>query len=542
MKKKTRSVLLAVAMVSVLAAGCSGASGQTASSGAATEAAADKTTAESTAESSKETEESKEQAAGGTFIYIRAASTTSLDLHREITSNNAFAIDKVFEPLVTFDQEGNITDWLAESHDISEDGLVYTFVLRDGLKFSDGTDVTAEDVKFSLDRHLEVGGSLPISADVVSVEAQDQKTAVITLGTPFGPFLSELANFTNGIIPRDFGGKTEEEFFQNPVGTGPFVVESWDPAGDITFVKNEYYWQEGKPYLDKLVYRIVDDENQAMNQLIAGEVNGIESVSFGSVENLANNPDTRIETSGSWQVEELFFNTLDEHFSDVHVRRAIALAIDRQALTQALTFGYGETANSIVPSSLKFNHNDTVKALSGDVEAARAELAQSAYPDGFDTTISIASGNNTRMQEAQIIQAAAAQIGINIQINAQEIATFREDFRNYNFDMMINGATADYPDADSIFHFQVDPEGFSKCYWTNYNNEEATQLMHAGQQASTDEERDEIYRQLQQILADDVPYIPLYYPDVVIGLGQNVEGIEVLPNGSVRFENVTIAE
>ncbi len=538
MKRKTISILLTMALISALTAGCGGSASQTTAADTAAETASQETSAESTTEA----EAHKEPAEGGTFVFIRPASTTSFDLHREITSNNAMAIDKVFESLVIFDQEGNISDWLAQSHTISDDGLVYTFVLRDGLKFSDGTDVTAEDVKFSLERHLEVGGSLPISADVASVEAQDDKTVVITLGTPFGPFLAELANFTNGIIPKNFGGKTEEEFFQNPVGTGPFAVESWDPAGDVNFVKNEYYWQEGKPYLDKLVYKIVDDQNQAMNQLIAGEVNGIESVPFGSVESLKQNEGTKIETSGSWQVEELFFNTLNEHFADVHVRRALALAIDREALTQALTFGYAETANSIVPSSLKFNHNDTVKALSGDVEAAKEELALSAYPDGFETTISIDSGDNTRMQEAQIIQAAAARIGITIQINAQEIAAFREDFRNYNFDMMINGATADYPDADSIFHFQVDPEGFSKCYWTNYENEEAVELMHAGQLASTDEERSAIYLELQQILADDVPYIPLYYPDVVIAVGSGVEDIQVLPNGSVRFENVRIAK
>lgn len=538
MKRKIFSIFLTAALLTALVSGCGGASGQTEAAGTSAEASSQETSPESTAEDGVQ----EEAAAGGTFVFIRPASTTSFDLHREITSNNAMAIDKVFESLVTFDQDGNISDWLAESHTISDDGLTYTFVLRDGLKFSDGTDVTAEDVKFSLERHLEVGGSLPISADVASVEAQDEKTVVITLGSPFGPFLAELANFTNGIIPKDFGGKTEEEFFQNPVGTGPFAVESWDPAGDVNFVKNEYYWQEGRPYLDKLVYKIVDDQNQAMNQLLAGEVNGIESVPFGSVESLEKNDSTKIVTSGSWQVEELFFNTLEEHFADVHVRRALALAIDRGALTQALTFGYAEPANSIVPSALKFNHNDTVKALSGDVEAAKAELALSAYPDGFETSISIASGNNTRMQEAQIIQAAAAQIGITIEINAQEIATFREDFRNYNFDMMINGATADYPDADSIFHFQVDPEGFSKCYWTNYENEKAVELMHAGQMASTDEERDAVYQELQQILADDVPYIPLYYPDVVIGIGSDVEGIQVLPNGSVRFEQVQLAK
>ncbi|MGV2795105.1 ABC transporter substrate-binding protein, partial [Clostridium perfringens] len=129
------------------------------------------------------------------------------------------------------------------------DGLTYTFVLRDGLKFSNGNAVTAEDAVFSLQRHLEVGGPLAISAKVDAVKAQDDRTLVITLKEPYTPFISELSNFSNGIIPKNFGGVSEEEFFKKPVGTGPFVVDNWDPAGDVTFVKNPHYWQEGKPYI-----------------------------------------------------------------------------------------------------------------------------------------------------------------------------------------------------------------------------------------------------------------------------------------------------
>ena len=128
-------------------------------------------------------------------------------------------------------------------------------------------------------------------------------------------------------------------------------------------------------------------------------------------QNVDGNADTKTATSFSYNVEELFFNTLDEHFSDEHVRRALAMAIDRESLTKALTFGYAEIANTVLPRALLYQTNDTVNALSYDIDAAKEELAQSAYPDGFDTTISIASGNNTRLQEAQIIQAAGAQIG-----------------------------------------------------------------------------------------------------------------------------------
>lgn len=489
---------------------------------------------------SEEATGSDQAATGGTFVYGRPAAVNSLDLHNQITANNAFAIDKVFESLLSFNSEGEIVDWLAESHSVSEDGLIYTFVLRDGLKFSNGTEVTAEDAVFSLERHLEVGGPLAIAAKVDSVKAQDAKTLVITLQEPYTPFLSELSNFSNGIIPKDFGGVSEEEFFKKPVGTGPFVVDTWDPAGDITFTKNTNYWQEGKPYIDKLVYKLIEDDSQAINQLKAGEVDAIESLALQNAGEIKQGPDTAVAANGSWVTEQLFFNTLDEHFADVHVRRALAQAIDREGLTNALTFGYAQTANSLLPTSIPYNSNDTVKALAFNVEAAKQELAKSAFPNGFSTKLLIASGNSTRAQAAQIIQAAGKEIGINIEIESIELASFRERFFAYDFSMMINSGQADSPEANSIIAFQTDPDGFSKSYWTHYTNDEVTGLLRDGQKTQDGEERAATYAKLLQILADEVPYIPLYYPEILKGVSSSVDGLVVLPNGSLRFEEVRI--
>lgn len=483
-----------------------------------------------------------EPAVGGAFVYGRPASVTSLDLHNQITSNNAFAIDKVFESLVAFDSKGKIVDWLAKSHSISEDGLTYTFELRDGLKFSNGTDVTAEDAVFSLERHLKVGGPLAISAKADTIKAQDNKTLVITLKEPYTPFISELSNFSNGILPNNFAGVSEEEFFKKPIGTGPFVVETWDTAGDLTFTKNKFYWQEGKPYIDKLVYKLIEDDSQAINQLKAGEVNAIESLALQNANEIKDGTDTKVITNGSWVTEQLFFNTLDEHFSDVHVRRALALALDREGLTKALTFGYAQTANSLLPTTIPYNSNDTIKSLNFNVEAAKEELAKSAFPNGFTTKLLVASGNSTRAQEAQIIQAAGQTIGIKIEIESIEIATFRERFFAYDFAAMLNSGQADSPEANSIIAFQTDPEGFSKSYWTHYTNAEVTKLLYEGQKTADGDARAQIYTKLLQTLADEVPYIPLYYPDVLKGIRSSVDGLVVLPNGSARFEDVRISQ
>jgi peptide/nickel transport system substrate-binding protein len=475
--------------------------------------------------------------AGGTLVYARPASVTSLDLHNQITSNNAFAIDKIFEPLVAFDETGAIIPWLAESHEVSDDGLIYTFTLQEGLLFSDGTPVTSADVKFSLERHLEVGGPLPIGGDVTGIETPDDLTVVITLGTAYTPFLAELSGFSNGVVPADFGGLGEEEFFAAPVGTGPFVVSEWDPAGDITFAKNENYWQDGKPFIESLVYSLVADDTQGLQQLQAGQVQALETVPASNVAELEANAAVTVVTAGSWVTEQVFFNTQNEYFADEHVRRAIALALDREGLNAATTFGTAEVADALLPPTIEYSGSGIIDALDLDLDAAKAELAESAYPTGFEATILIASGNTARAQEAQVIQAAAAEIGITLQIEAIDLAAFRERFFAYDFDLMINSGQSDSPDPNGFITFQTDPEGFSQSYWTHYTNERVTELAIEGRSAPAGDEREAIYLEIQQILADDVPYIPLFYPSTIRATGADVHDLTVLPNGSIRFED-----
>jgi peptide/nickel transport system substrate-binding protein len=364
----------------------------------------------------------------------------------------------------------------------------------------------------------------------------------ITLTSPYTPFLGELSQFSNGIIPADFGGRSEEEFFAAPIGTGPFAVDEWDPAGDISFVKNENYWQEGKPYLDELVYALVPEDTQLIQQLQSGQLGAIDQVNPANVEELRSNADVSLLESSGWTIEQVFFNTLDEHFADVNVRRAIAHALDREGIAKATTFGLAEVANSLVPPAIQYSANDAGYELGYDLDEAKAALAESAYPDGFTTTLLIASGNAQRAQEAQIVQDALSEIGITVEIESIDIAAFRERFRALDYQFMINSGVSDQPDPNGLITFQADPEGFSHSYWTSYTNPEVTELMHEGRATADGAEREEIYLQIQEILADEVPYIPLFYPETVKATASSVHGLSVLPNGSVRFQDAWIEE
>lgn len=484
---------------------------------------------------------------GGQLKLGRAASVDSLDLNQQITANNAFAIDQVFEPLVSFDETGKIVPWLAEKYEIDQAGLVYTFTLRSGVQFSDGTPVTPEDVVFSLQRHLKVGGPLPLEAPIASIAPGSgdaaKHTVVITLKQAYTPFLSELSGFANGIFPKDFGGKTEAEFFQKPVGTGPFAVKSWDPNGDLVFTKNTHYWQSGKPYLDTLVYTVVPDDTQLQQQLTAGQIDAIEDVPASAAKQLESGAATKLVKNGSWEIEQLFFNTQDPRFADEHVRRAIAHALDRDGITKATTFGTAKVANSLIPPTIEYSA-DAEKgiALGFDAQAAKDELAKSKYPKGFETTLLIASGNSQRAQIAQIVQEALAKIGITVKIEQIDLAAFRERFKAYKFDFMINSGQSDAPDPNGLVTFQADPEGFSKSYWTHYTDAKVTELMHEGRTTADGDARKKIYVEIQRILAQQVPYIPLFYPSNLKATTAKVRDLVVRPNGSIRFQDAWIAK
>ena len=487
------------------------------------------------------TEAAGEPQQGGTLVFARTQSPTSLDLHREITANNAFAIDKVFEPLLAFDAEGEIEPWLASEYSASDDGLVWTFTLRDGVTFSDGSPLTPADVVFSLERHLEIGGPLPLGAPITSVVAEGEDTVVITLSAPYTPFAAELAGFSNGILPADLGGVDEATFFKNPVGTGPFVVDEWTEGGDISFTANDGYWQDGKPYLDEVVYRLVQDDNQLIAQLQAGQVDVIDSVSSANVATLQSNTSLAVSITPGWQVEELFFNTLDEHFQDRDVRRAVSYALDREGIVQATSFGTAEVAGSVLPPSIP-GYDGDITTLDHDVDAAKAAIADSAYPDGFSTKLLVASGNDLRAQEAQIIQAQLAEIGITVEIESIDLAAFRERFRAFDYSFMLNGATSDAADPNGIVTFQADPEGGTNGYWTHYENPEVTALIAEGRTLPDGDERTEVYSQIQQLIADDAPFIPLSYPSNIKASSATVQGLTVLPNGSVRLQDTWLEQ
>ena len=479
---------------------------------------------------------------GGTLQYARTTGPTSLDPHGTILAGDVYTLNQIFEPLYVTAVDGSLRPHLATGHTVSADGRTYTFTIRPNVTFSDGSPLTAADVVYSLKRAQSGKGPLSFLDGVISsVTAAGDSSVVVELTQAWSPFLSDVSAFSNSIVPNNLRGKPADEFFAKPVGTGPFTLESWVKGGTVTLAANPRYWNTARPYLDKVVFTVVEDENQLIQQLQAGQVDVIDNVPPANVSSLSSAAGVSVVKSSQWSVDLLLLNAQSKPFADLHVRRAVARAVDRAQIVKATTFGTAEVARSFFPSSLQY-YDAATKVLDYDLSAARSELAQSAYPNGFSAQLLVPSSNQAWNQAAQIIQASLKQVGVTVSINSIEEAAYKAAFQKFDFDMFIDIAINDISDPDEMASFELDEtNGGSNSYWTHYSDPATTALVRQAETEQDSAKRQGLYSQIQQKVADNVPFVPLSYPASLKGLRSGVQGFKVNPAGAVRLEEVWLA-
>ena len=479
---------------------------------------------------------------GGTLNFGRQTGPTQLDPANSIVEGDVYTLDKIFEPLYITSPQGTLTPWLAQGHTVSSDGKTWAFSLRPGVRFSDGKPVTSADVVFSIHRAAtDVDGPLSfLDFAIKSYKATDSRTVTFQLSQPWAPFLSDISVFANAILPNNFGGQSESAFFANPIGTGPFVLKSFVKGGNAVLAKNKNYWQPGKPYLDEVNFSYISDDNQRVLQLKSGEVQVISAVPPAQVSALKADPALVLEAFGSWAVDLLFFNEKIPQFKDRHVRRAINHAINIEQLAKVTTFGTAEPGNSFFPPSLQYHAK--VPTLGYSLAAAKAELAQSAYPHGFSTAILVPSGNTQYVEAATIIQQELKPLNINVSIRQLDDAAYTAAFEAFNYEAMINGATNDISDPDEMASFQVDvQDGGSHSFWTYYDDPKAIALVRQAETQFDSAKRAALYEKIQALVAQDAPYVALDYPPNIYAWQPTLHGFAVNPGGAYRLEDVWLS-
>jgi peptide/nickel transport system substrate-binding protein len=417
--------------------------------------------------------------------------------HLDPTAGAAAAIDEVtyrnvFEGLTRIDQEGRVVPGLAERWEVSPDGKTYTFHLRRGVKFHDGTDLDSADVKFSLDRARgpdSTNASKGFFAPIEAVETPDPATAVVRLSRPNGLFLFNMGSGDAAIVaPESAAGNK-----QKPVGTGPFAFSRWVPGDRVELVRNPAYREPGMPKLDRVAFRFITDPAAQLNAIRAGDVDSFPLFSsFESVPVFEADRNFRV-TVGTTEGETILaFNHRRKPFDDVRVRRAISHAIDRQEIVEGAQFGYGTPIGSHFAPHRE-GYVDLTATYAHDAAKARALLAEAGLPSGFKATLKLPPPGYAR-RGGEIVAAQLAKVGIQVELIPMEWAQWLEQVhRGHDFDMTI----VSHVEPLDIDIYNRDP------YYFGYRSEPFAAVMKELDDTLDPARRTELYGKAQRILAED---------------------------------------
>jgi peptide/nickel transport system substrate-binding protein len=449
----------------------------------------------------------------------------------------------IYNGLVKYDKNIKIVGDLATGWDVAQDGMTITFHLRKNVKWHDGYPFTAEDVKFTYEKLIDPTVKTPYSGDFTLIKkltTPDPYTVMVVYKQPFSP---ALESWGMGIIPKHIFEKGDFDTNpanRNPVGTGPFRFVEWKTDEKIVLEANPLYF-EGKPYINRYIFRIIPDQSVEFLEL---RNESIDESSLTPDQWKAYNEFFREYNKfryPSFSYTYMGFNLKKELFSDKRVRRAIASAINKDAIINGVLLGMGKAATGPFPPD-SWACNRDVRDVKYDPASALASLkalgwktGESGYleKDGktFEFAIITNQGNKLRSLSAEIIQSQLKKIGVKMNIRIIEWSAFIHNFIDKkDFDAVILGwSVSRDPDQYSIWSSKQSGEG--QYNFISYSNPEVDRLLDAGRKSFDIEKRKSVYNRIHAILADDLPYIFLYYPDALVAVHKRFVGPEVSPIG-----------
>jgi len=450
--------------------------------------------------------------------------------HLDPTAGAAAAIDEVtyanlFEPLTRIDAQGNVVPGLAESWTVSDNGLVYSFRLRPGAKFHDGSAADSADVKFSLDRARaqdSVNAQKAYFAAIESVETPDPQTVVVKLSRPDGLFLFHMASGDAAIVAPETAATNK----QNPVGTGPFKFERWVSGDRVILARNPAY-DGAKPALDRVTFRFISDPAAQVAALKAGDIDTFPQFdTYEALSEFRGNPAFTVMVGSTEGETVLATNNARKPFDDVRVRRAMAHAIDRKTLVDGVLFGNGAAIGSHFPPH-RAGYVDLTGMYGYDPTKAKALLAEAGHANGFETTLKLPPPIYAR-RSGELIAAMLSEVGIRAKIEPMEWAPWLEKvFRGKDYDLTLIAHTEP---LDIDIYGRAD-------YYFNYKGERFLAVEAELNRTQDPAKRNALYAEQQKILAEDAVNGFLFMLPAATVQNAKVEGMWL--NRPVQANDVT---
>ena len=489
----------------------------------------------------------------GILVVGQIAEPQSLDPATVTAANDFRILVNVFEGLVGYAPGTlDIVPELAESWEISEDGLQYTFKLREGVTFHDGTPFNAEAVKFTFDRMLDENhpfhntGPFPLAffySSIASTEVVDHLTVRFTLTEPYAPFLSNLAETTGGIVSPTAVEQHGAEFGRNPVGTGPFRFAEWRPNEAVVVEANPDHWS-GAPELQAVVFRPLTDPNTRVAEMLSGGIDLLVEVPPASLSEFEGEGFEIYEAAGP-HLWFLILNLKEGPFTDVRVRQAANYAINKEALVEDVLEGTAQVAAGPTPPAFSWAYNEELEPYAYDPERARELLAEAGQPNPA-VTFYVTEGGSGMLDPVAMgtaIQADLEAVGFDVTIETYEWNTFLGEVNpglEGKADMAEMAWMTNDPDTLPFLALRTEawPEqgGFNSGY---YSNPEVDQLLEQARVSTDQAERAELYKRMQEIVHEDAPWVFVANWEQNAVASDRVGNFALEPSFQLILENVT---
>jgi peptide/nickel transport system substrate-binding protein len=475
---------------------------------------------------------------GGTLRIAEAEGIDNLNSSNVALLSEANVLEQIIEPMFRVEGNGQVQPWLVKSYKKSPDLQTWTFTLKPEVKFSNGKQLTAKDVVFSLEtiKKSVIWGSL--YETIKSIEAPSPATVVIHTSEPSPSLPATLGIFSAGIIPDNYNGMSQQQFWEHPIGSGPFVFESWQRGQSVTLAKNPKYW--AKPaYLDKVVYVIATDDNSRVQQLKAGGLDVIASPPWAGLASLESTSGIEVaEAPNSW-VGGLTLNAENPLLADSRAREAVNLALDRAAVVKVASGGKGEVAMPNPPLSVLYA-DESLKPPSRDVQQASALLEEAVADTGAKPNLQLLFVGEQEYSHlaAQIIQQNLEEAGFEITLQPRDAQTVTQEEEGGHFDLAVLNSTSLLADPVEWFAYFDVTEGF----FSKGSAAKTYALIPEAASEPSPKKREQLYHELQQRIAKENYNITINDQPNLYAHSSSVQNLNVTAKGLVRLSEVWLSE
>ncbi len=480
-----------------------------------------------------------DEASTDTLIVAQNSDADSLDPHATNDQASSRVIKQIYQSLLDQNEDMELIPGLAEEWE-QVDELTFEFTLREGVLFHNGEELTASDVEFTLLRALESPdvGHIVGAIDPDNFEIIDDYTIRISTLEPFAPILAHLAHPATSILNQAAVEEFGDDYGENPVGTGPFMLESWTRGSELNLERFEDFHGESAR-MERVRFRNIQEDGNRTIELETGEIHIAYDILPSDISRIEGNDELQLARDLNFSTVYLGFNAEKEPFDDVRVRQAINYAIDVDSIINSVMEGSGEVATGPI-GPMVWASNDDLEPYGHDLDRARELMEEAGYGDGFSTTI-WTNDNQLRQDIAQIAQSQLAEIGIDIEIEVLEWGAYLENTAAGEHDMFILGWVTVTGDPDyglyALFHSEQFGAAGNRTF---YSNDRVDELLAQGRRSADPDVREEAYLEVQEIVRDEAPWLFLNTGEDRTGLRANVSGFRNHPAGHHPLWNVIV--